>query len=287
MQAQSNLRAGACDWLFWKRKSPLLSVRLGLFSSKKLFCLFHSASRRESEKTYKDDGHGTKIFSGNSVKWNNELWNLYDSCNSDQNEWRVQFDHNTAIHHFLQEFQFASRASQYRLISSGCSIHRLRRALYREPLLLPEETNRTLACFGADQSKLRVIPPAVCGKLLWQKQNYRFIKHGRRPRIILSYLLLYIHDIGQNNSGAMWYCDRVNSVNVWLWDYRSSNLVIKWKPFLDVCYRLSFHLKKGLYVTSTFRCMYQTSPTVFWNVILADGSSVCSLTKYCARDRLE
>ena len=30
-----------------------------------------------------------------------------------------------------------------RLISSGCSIHRLRRALYREPLLLPEETNRT------------------------------------------------------------------------------------------------------------------------------------------------
>ena len=32
-----------------------------------------------------------------------------------------------------------------RLISSGCSIHRLRRALYREPLLLPEETNRTHA----------------------------------------------------------------------------------------------------------------------------------------------
>ena len=30
-----------------------------------------------------------------------------------------------------------------RLISSGCSIHRLIRALYREPLLLPEETNRT------------------------------------------------------------------------------------------------------------------------------------------------
>ena len=30
-----------------------------------------------------------------------------------------------------------------RLISSGCSIHRLRKALYREPLLLPEETNRT------------------------------------------------------------------------------------------------------------------------------------------------
>ena len=29
------------------------------------------------------------------------------------------------------------------LISSGCSIHRLRRALYRKPLLLPEETNRT------------------------------------------------------------------------------------------------------------------------------------------------
>ena len=31
----------------------------------------------------------------------------------------------------------------FRLISSGCSIHRLRRALFREPLLLPEETNRT------------------------------------------------------------------------------------------------------------------------------------------------
>ena len=31
-----------------------------------------------------------------------------------------------------------------RLISSGCSIPRLRRALYREPLLLPEETNRTI-----------------------------------------------------------------------------------------------------------------------------------------------
>ena len=59
---------GACDWFFWKRKSPLLSVRLGLFSSKKLFCLFHSASRRENEKSYKDGGHGTRIFSGNSVK---------------------------------------------------------------------------------------------------------------------------------------------------------------------------------------------------------------------------
>ena len=80
--AQEILR-GACDWFFWKRKSPLLSVRLGLFSSKKLFCLFHSASRREIEKSYKDGGHGTRIFSGNSVKWNNELWNLYDSCNSD------------------------------------------------------------------------------------------------------------------------------------------------------------------------------------------------------------
>ena len=107
------LSRGACDWFFWKRKSPLLRVRLGLFSSKKLFCLFHSASRRESEKSYKDGRHGTKIFSGNSVKWNTELWNLYDSCNSDQNEWRVQSDHNTEIYHFLQEFQFASRASQY------------------------------------------------------------------------------------------------------------------------------------------------------------------------------
>ena len=65
---RTHLHRGACDWFFWKRKSPLLSVRLGLFSSKKLFCLFHSASRRENEKSYKVGGHGTRIFSGNSVK---------------------------------------------------------------------------------------------------------------------------------------------------------------------------------------------------------------------------
>ena len=40
-----------------------------------------------------------------------------------------------------------------RLISSGCSIHRLRRALYREPLLLPEETNRTHLCFVSPRRK--------------------------------------------------------------------------------------------------------------------------------------
>ena len=41
-----------------------------------------------------------------------------------------------------------------RLISSGCSIPRLRRALYREPLLLPEETNRTILFLNVHDQEL-------------------------------------------------------------------------------------------------------------------------------------
>ena len=132
------------EWFFWKRKSPLLSVRLGLFSSKKLFCLFHSASRRESEKSYKDGGHGTTL--------SNEILNYEIYMTAAIVTKTNRGSSLIIIQKFIIFFKSFNLHREHRnivnhlgsrLISSGCSIHRLRRALYREPLLLPEETNRT------------------------------------------------------------------------------------------------------------------------------------------------